>query len=60
MSEIPRFGISVPEAKLQDAARSASRIGTLARDHALRLDFDCDPSGFWVLFERLALREHDA
>jgi len=39
---------------LHEAARSTKRIGTLARDNALSLSFDTDPSAFRRIFELLA------
>jgi hypothetical protein len=47
-------GLHFDSALLRQAAASATRIGTLARESALSLSFDTDPAAFHRIFEALA------
>lgn len=45
-------GVAIEPQRLVDPARSAARIGALAREHAQSLPFDKDPTGFWRYFNK--------
>jgi hypothetical protein len=46
--------VVLPAGDIEQAARSARRIGALAREKALMVPFDTDPTGFWCVFQRAA------
>jgi hypothetical protein len=51
---------ALPAEGIEQAARSTRRIGALAREKALMLPFDTDPTGFWCVFQRAAVSpKHD-
>jgi hypothetical protein len=46
-------GVAIEPQRLADPARSAARIGALAREQADLLPFDTDPTAFWRHFDAL-------